>query len=134
VSKPWLIAVDFDGTCVTHAYPKIGKDIGAVPVLKKIVAAGHTLVLNTMRGDPQGDLGEAIRWFSDNGIPMYCINKSPGQDAWTRSPKVFAHVYIDDMAIGCPLKTDTSKSLKAFVDWEAVDKILEQLGVYSVSK
>ena len=25
-----IIAIDFDGTCVTHEYPKIGKDIGAV--------------------------------------------------------------------------------------------------------
>jgi hypothetical protein len=25
-----IIAVDFDGTCVTHEYPSIGKDIGAV--------------------------------------------------------------------------------------------------------
>jgi hypothetical protein len=29
-----IIAVDFDGTCVTHEYPKVGRDIGAVPVLK----------------------------------------------------------------------------------------------------
>ena len=29
-----LIAVDFDGTVVTHAYPEIGDDAGAVPVLK----------------------------------------------------------------------------------------------------
>ncbi len=24
-----IIAIDFDGTCVTHMYPKIGRDIGA---------------------------------------------------------------------------------------------------------
>ena len=33
------ICVDFDGTCVTHEFPKVGKDIGAVPVLKKLVDA-----------------------------------------------------------------------------------------------
>lgn len=32
-----VIAVDFDGTCVTHEFPKIGKDIGAIPVLRKLV-------------------------------------------------------------------------------------------------
>lgn len=32
-----VIAVDFDGTCVTHEFPKVGKDIGAVPVLKELV-------------------------------------------------------------------------------------------------
>ena len=25
-----IIAVDFDGTCVTHEYPNVGKNIGAV--------------------------------------------------------------------------------------------------------
>ena len=44
-----VIAVDFDGTCVTHAFPKIGEDIGAVPVLKRLVKAGHKIILYTMR-------------------------------------------------------------------------------------
>ena len=43
------IAVDFDGTCVTHDYPRIGKEIGATKVLKRLVEAGHKLILNTMR-------------------------------------------------------------------------------------
>ena len=44
-----IIAVDFDGTCVSHEYPKVGKDIGAVPVLKALVEIGHKIILNTMR-------------------------------------------------------------------------------------
>ena len=32
-----IIAVDFDVTCVTHEFPKVGKDIGAVPVLKELI-------------------------------------------------------------------------------------------------
>ena len=28
--------IDFDGSVVTHAFPHVGKDIGAVPVLKKV--------------------------------------------------------------------------------------------------
>ena len=43
--------IDFDGTCVTHAYPLVGKDIGAQAVLKRLVDAGHQLILFTMRGD-----------------------------------------------------------------------------------
>ncbi len=27
--------IDFDGTCVTHLFPKVGKDIGAAPVLRE---------------------------------------------------------------------------------------------------
>lgn len=38
------IAIDFDGTCVYHEFPKVGGDIGAVPVLKRLVEEGHQLV------------------------------------------------------------------------------------------
>lgn len=34
-----IIAVDFDGTCVSHEYPNIGKNIGAALVLKALVNA-----------------------------------------------------------------------------------------------
>lgn len=46
-----VIILDFDGTCVTHDYPNVGHDIGAAPVLRKLVAEGHQLVLFTMRSD-----------------------------------------------------------------------------------
>lgn len=42
-----IIAVDFDGTCVIHEFPKVGKDIGAVPVLKKLIEKGHKIILYT---------------------------------------------------------------------------------------
>lgn len=32
-----VINIDFDGTVVTHDYPKIGKNIGSIPVLKRLV-------------------------------------------------------------------------------------------------
>jgi len=44
-----IIAIDFDGTCTPHDTPASGGDIGAEPVLKKLVAAGHRLILWTMR-------------------------------------------------------------------------------------
>ena len=47
------ICIDFDGTCVTHDFPKVGKDIGAIPVLKKLIENGHNLILFTMRSDDQ---------------------------------------------------------------------------------
>jgi hypothetical protein len=124
-----LIAIDFDGTCVTHEYPKVGKEIGAVPVLRKIIEAGHTLVLNTMRGNIKGDLGEAIYWFTKHSLSMYCINKSPSQEEWTDSPKVYAHIYIDDAALGCPLCYNLDYSSRPFVDWSEVNKILVKQGI-----
>jgi hypothetical protein len=114
------IAVDFDGTCVTHDYPRVGKDIGAVPVLKKLVNSGNNIILNTMRSGEK--LGDAIQWFRDNDIPLYGINENPIQKSWTESPKVYAQLYIDDAALGCPLKMDIAISRRPFVDWEYIDK------------
>ena len=121
------IAIDFDGTCVTHDYPRIGKDINAVNVLKKLVANGHKLILNTMRSGKE--LKEAINWFKENGIELYGANENPTQKKWTNSPKVYAHIYIDDAALGCPLKMDLSISDRPFVDWEAVSCLLKDNGI-----
>jgi hypothetical protein len=123
--KPIKIAVDFDGTCVTHEYPKVGKDIGAVPVLKRLIAGGNRLILNTMRCGKE--LQDAVDWFKVNDIPLYGINEDPGQKEWTKSPKVFANLYIDDAALGCPLMRDITKSKRDFVDWNEVDKLLRVL-------
>lgn len=111
-----IIAVDFDGTVVTHEYPRIGNDIGAVPVLKKMIEEGHKIVLNTMRS--RQELISAIKWFDDNGIALYGVNHTPRQETWTSSPKVYANIYIDDCALGCPTKQDTKG--KKYVDWKKV--------------
>lgn len=113
-----IIGIDFDGTCVTHDYPEVGKDIGAVEVLKQISDKGHLLILNTMRSGKE--LQDAVDWFNSNGIPLYGVNENPTQKQWTSSPKVYAHLYIDDAALGCPLKVDTNISNRPFVDWELI--------------
>lgn len=113
-----IIAVDFDGTCVKHAYPRIGEDIGAVPVLKEMVKNGHQLVLNTMRSGKL--LDEAVQWFEDNGITLSGANHCPGQTTWTQSPKVYAQLYIDDAALGCPTIMDDNG--RVYVDWRIVAK------------
>ena len=118
------IAVDFDGTCVTHEYPKVGKDIGAVPVLKKLTDNGHKIILNTMRSGKE--LADAIKWFIDNEIPLFGANENPTQKSWTTSPKVHANLYIDDAALGCPLIFDHAISSRPFVNWVMVEEILEK--------
>lgn len=45
------ILIDFDGTCVTHEFPLVGKDIGAAQVLRDLVSNGHRLILFTMRAE-----------------------------------------------------------------------------------
>ena len=128
------ILLDFDGTCVTHEYPYIGKDIGAVPVLQRLVKAGHELILWTMRsGKSEKD---AELWFRDNNIPLWSIGYNPTQDSWTTSNKAYAQLYIDDAALGCPLiypKKDEfgipTLGLRPFVDWIKVEKMLIDNGI-----
>lgn len=125
-----IIGVDFDGTVVTHDYPRVGKDIGAVPVLKRLVDAGNQLVLFTMRSTQNGTFQDAVKWFEKNGIELYGKNTNPTQKAWTDSPKAHCHLYIDDAAFGAPLKFDESKSPRPFIDWEKAEKMLEQYGAF----
>lgn len=126
------IGIDFDGTCVTHDFPNVGKDIGAVPVLKELVNKGHHLILFTMRSDfrdkveqsmqTRNYLREAIEWFDENEIPLHGVNKNPGQDMWTDSPKAYCHLYIDDAGLGIPLIYN--QHLRPFVDWKGVKDLL----------
>lgn len=121
------IAVDFDGTCVTHDYPRVGKDTGAIPVLKALVQKGHKLILWTMRSGI--GLEAAVNWFKENDIPLYGIQINPGQQSWTSSPKAYAQLYIDDAALGCYLKEDKDLSDRPFVDWPSVEVALKEKGL-----
>ena len=139
-----IIAIDFDGTCVTHEFPNVGKDIGAIPVLKELIEKGHSLILFTMRSnrttagivlppeikDVFGTfLDDAVNWFRENNIPLYGVNINPNQISWTTSPKAYAELYIDDAGLGIPLKVDYSLSKRPFVDWIKVKVLLEDLKI-----
>jgi hypothetical protein len=120
--EKFYICVDFDGTCVTHSYPYIGKEIGSEPILKRLTDAGHRLILFTMRSKTQ--LDEAVAWFSENNIPLFGVQTNPTQSAWTSSPKAYGHLYIDDSALGCPLSSNPIYHDKPFVDWVKVEELL----------
>lgn len=136
------IAIDFDGTCVTHEFPKVGKDIGAASVLKALVRAGHSLILYTMRSNTKGNTGfsdcvpevhngnfldDAINWFKENDIELYGIQSDPHQTTWTSSPKCYAELYIDDAALGVPLVFPVNE--RPFVNWEVVRSNLKDMGL-----
>lgn len=137
------IVIDFDGTCVTHEFPNVGKEIGAEPILKKLVEAGHNLILFTMRsnnGDlplitPEGIektsgnfLDDAVNWFKERNIPLHGVQVNPTQHTWTTSPKAYGQIIIDDAALGCPLKIDPKMSNRPFVCWDSVLSHLEKIG------
>lgn len=121
------IAVDFDGTCVTHDYPKVGKDIGAAPVLYALYRNGHNIILNTMRDGKE--LEDAEFWFAENGINLFGSNHNPTQGRWTTSPKVYAHLYIDDAAMGCFLCYDPNFHSRPYVDWKETTSYLHARGL-----
>lgn len=119
------ICVDFDGTCVTHEYPKVGREIGAAQVLKKLTNAGHNLILFTMRsGKEQRD---AEKWFENKGIPLYGSNVNPTQRGWTASPKAEGQLYIDDASINAPLIKQRGQ--RPYIDWEEVERLLIKMGL-----
>ncbi len=141
-----IIAIDFDGTIVKHEFPKIGEPVPfAIHVMKKLQKAGHQLILYTMRGDkdtpntgngkeisdtpPEKFLTQAVEYCREQGIEFWAVNNNPDQHTWTNSPKVYAHMYIDDAAFGCPLWSD-KESDRPYVNWGIVDLKLEQMGVY----
>jgi len=121
-----IIAVDFDGTCVTHAYPEVGKDIGAAKVLRELVDNNNSLILLTMRSGEL--LDAAVEWFKQNDIKLWGIQKNPTQHTWTSSNKVYAQLYIDDAGLGCPLKYDSEMSDRGFVDWASARQMLVSNG------
>ena len=119
----------------THDYPRVGADIGSVPVLKRLVAAGCNLILFTMRSEkgvreskfPSG-LTDAVNWFKENDIPLYGIQINPSQRHWTESPKAYGQLYLDDAALGAPIKFDDKISDRPFYDWDKAEKMLEDMG------
>jgi hypothetical protein len=122
------IAVDFDGTIVYHAYPNIvDADIGSIDVLLNLQALGHKMILYTMRSGKQ--LTEAIDWCADKGLEFDHINSNPSQKKWTQSPKIYANIYIDDAALGIPLREDKELGERPFVDWTLVENLLIKQGV-----
>lgn len=128
------IVLDFDGTVVTHDYPRVGKDIGAKQTLIDLVKNGHNLILFTMRCDKEGNgcnyLQDAVKWFELNGIKLHGIQSNPTQKEWTTSPKAYGQLIIDDAALGCPLTYKPSFHDRPYVNWVEVRKILESMGVF----
>lgn len=122
MSNSAIIAIDFDGTCVTHRYPDIGDDIGALRVLAQLQERGHQLILFTVRSGKQ--LEEAKAWFADRGIALSSVNRSIR--VFSDSPKPYFDLLIDDRSLGIPLRHDLGEPC---VDWTEVEKQLADLGL-----
>lgn len=97
-----IIAVDFDGTIVTHEYPSIGREIPfAIDTLKKLQKEGHhQLILWTVR---TGNLlEEAVQYCRSKGLEFYAVNNNYPEEApeHGEARKLKAELFIDDRNLG----------------------------------
>lgn len=96
------IAVDFDGTIVTHEYPKIGKEIPfAIETLKRLQSeTGCRLILWSVRSGKL--LDEAVEYCISKGLEFYAVNKDFPEEEYDEASnrKINADIYIDDRNVG----------------------------------
>lgn len=96
-----ILAIDFDGTIVEDAYPKIGKPrLFAFETLLKLQEKGHRLILWTYRSGRK--LQESVAFCKENGIEFYAVNKSYPEEILddSISRKIHADIFIDDRNFG----------------------------------
>lgn len=119
------IAVDFDGTIVSHAYPKIGRELpGAISTLRRLQGDGHRLILWTVR---EGELLDAaVSFCRERGLEFFAVNENyTGEKrvdtagAGSGCRKLNADLYIDDRNVG------------GFPGWEAVGRMVRKGMSYS---
>ena len=111
------IAIDFDGTIVTHEYPKIGTEIPfAIETLKMLIRDHHRLILWSVR---EGQLlQEAVDWCKERGVEFWAVNKDYPEERFENnnhfSRKLKADYFIDDRNIG------------GLPDWGQIYQIISQ--------
>lgn len=98
-----VIAVDFDGTIVSHEYPNIGQEIPfATETLRMLAKDRHRLILWSVR---EGKLlQDAVEWCKKRGVEFYAVNKDYPEEEQDKnnhfSRKIKADYFIDDRNIG----------------------------------
>lgn len=98
------IAVDFDGTIVSHEYPNIGSELPfATETLRMLIRDRHRLILWSVR---EGKLlQDAIDWCKERGVEFYAVNRDYPEERGVEnnnhfSRKVKVDYFIDDRGIG----------------------------------
>ena len=131
------IYLDFDGTVVEHQYPSIGREnFGCFPVIKRLMEAGHKVILNTYRANLDKESLEKALAF----INLHYIHELPYEitattekhqpPPWNWSMHHETGVmYIDDQATYSPLKPAVMTNGK-MVDWVELDRQFELHGMY----
>ena len=95
-----IIAIDFDGTIVSDAYPEIGREQPfAFDTLRMLQSDGHRLILWTVRRGSK--LTDAVEFCRKNGVEFYAVNQNfEGEELGSSSRKVNADIFVDDRNVG----------------------------------
>ena len=114
------IAVDFDGTIVTHEYPRIGREIPfAIDALKLLQQKYDVvLILWTVRKGER--LNEAVEYCRQRGLEFYAANKNFAEEVLDEnvSRKLDVDLFIDDRNIG------------GLPDWGLIYKMISEKTYY----
>ena len=97
-----IIAIDFDGTIVSDAYPGIGYLMpDAKDTIERLHLEGNYIIIWTCR---QGEaMIDCINYLLEHKIPFDRINRAAPDNVaqyGSGGQKVYADVYIDDKNIG----------------------------------
>ena len=130
-----LIAVDFDGTIVTHKYPEIGEEIPfAIDTLKMLRQDGHRIILWSVR---EGHLlDEAVEYCRQRGLEFYAVNRDYPEETTDNNPhfsrKLKADVFIDDRNLGgLPDCGTIYRMIKHRHTWnDVVDELVSQSSIH----
>ncbi len=99
-----IVALDFDGTVVAHAYPYIGRDIGAFPYLLEAQAEGAQFFLWTCRGGKEEEA--AADYLKAHGIDLIEPGYIGEHEAKPFGKKAYANLYVDDRGLGVAVGKD----------------------------
>lgn len=99
MSRRPIVAIDFDGTIVEHAYPEIGPLMPGAAETIRWLHSWADIVVWTCRY-LQEDVNKAREFLEANGIPFDRINENVGTVAFAPLPKIYFDVGIDDRNLG----------------------------------
>ena len=96
------VAVDFDGTIVTHEYPYIGKEIPFAIDTLKLLQQRHNVILILWTVRVGERLEEAVEYCRQRGLEFYAVNKNYMEEEFddSVSRKLNVDLFIDDRNIG----------------------------------
>ncbi len=133
-----IIYLDFDGTVVEHAYPKIGMlNPGSFETIQKLQSAGHELILNTYRADlKDGLINNAMKFLNFNEKfkiePILKKTRSKiNPPDWNLVDFIKKQtIFIDDISKGIPLIKNIALEFGKMVDWIEIDKQFKKHAIY----